>query len=320
MAGLVKNVVRLAKTPLGFFAVAMGNQLVEIRELPEDPRKAAEELAGNAFEKWASSLRERGYDIEEGWVDPLRIAGLLGMKRDDYIRRAREVAIELARLKLKEAIGKDYLVIQVISALDDLNKSINIMMNRIREWYGLHYPELKEEEHEKYLKLIIKGERKESMGLELSEKDLGALKEIARMGLEMYKERERLESYLKELMNEVAPNVSELAGENLGARLIERAGGLKQLAFMPGSTIQVLGAERALFKHLQKGSPPPKHGVIFQHPMVNKAPAAKRGKLARALAAKLAMAARVDLYSGKLKPEFVEDWKKRAKEIMEAKA
>ena len=308
--------VKLTKTPFGFFAIAMGNQIVEFKELPKDPKKAAQALLGDEFKEWSDELKKKGYDTQIDVVDPLNIAKLLGKTKKEYISRAREIAIEVSKIQVKNSIGRDYLIVQVISALDDLNKSINIMMNRIREWYGLYYPELKTEEHEKYLKSILKSEKEEGMGIDLSEKDLGALKDIAKMGLEMYSEKERLELYLKELMNEIAPNLSALASENLGARLIERAGGLKQLAFMPGSTIQVLGAERALFKHLQKGSPPPKHGVIFQHPVINRAPTKSRGKLARALGAKLAMAARVDLYSGELKPEFVKDWESRVKEIV----
>jgi len=310
-------VVKVAKTPFGFLAIAMGNQLVELKELPRDPRKVAEIFESDEFERWVEELKRRGYDVEPGLYDPMKAAQLLGVKTAEYLKFAREVGIEWAKIRIKKALGKDMLVIQAISALDDLNRSINIMLNRIREWYGVYYPEYKEENHKKFLKFVLQGKRKESMGVDLSGKDLKAMRKIADMILQMYEVREKLEKYIEKLMEEVAPNVRALAGANLGARLIDRAGGLRQLAELPASTIQVLGAEKALFKHLQKGSPPPKHGIIFQHPVINRAPKKLRGKLARTLAAKIALAARADYYSGKLRPGLVEDWERRVREVLE---
>ncbi len=309
--------VRLAKTPFGFFAVAIGDQLAEFRELPRDPRKAAEMLVGDEFDSWKKELREKGYDIEGENYDPMKACSLLGISRKEYLEFARLVGIEEAKIKLKSVVKKDSVVIQSIAALDDLNRAINIMLNRMREWYGIHYPEFRDENNERYLKHILSGERGESMGIDLDEKDIDAMKNLAEMILGMYSARDRLEKYIEALMEEVAPNIRMLAGANLGARLIERAGGLKQLAELPASTIQVLGAEKALFKHLQKGSPPPKHGVIFQHPVINGAPKDRRGKLARSLAAKLALAARVDYYSGRKNESLLTDWQSRMKEIME---
>jgi nucleolar protein 56 len=96
----------------------------------------------------------------------------------------------------------------------------------------------------------------------------------------------------------VAPNLSEVLGELLGARLIARAGGLEKLAKLPASSLQVMGAREALFKHLREGTPSPKHGFIFRHPLVSGAPKRLRGRMARMLAGKAAIAARVDYYSG----------------------
>lgn len=107
--------------------------------------------------------------------------------------------------------------------------------------------------------------------------------------------------------DEVMPNVSALIGGLVAARLLSRAGGLSELARMPGSTIQVLGSEQALFSHLRAGTPPPKHGIIFQHRRVHNAPKEVRGRVARVLAAKLAIAARLDYYRGVLVPEFIEE-------------
>jgi nucleolar protein 56 len=100
-------------------------------------------------------------------------------------------------------------------------------------------------------------------------------------------------------MKEIAPNLESIAGATIGARLIAKSGGLKELANLPASTIQVLGAEKALFKHLKYGTKPPKHGILFQHPLVHSAPKWQRGKIARLLANKISIAARADYFSQK---------------------
>jgi len=214
----------------------------------------------------------------------------------------------------------------------------------VREWYGLHFPELDElvEEHEDYLKIVskigrrsriteealgeigIKGElaskivsaAANSMGAELAEFDLEAIRLISDMGLQLYSVRRSLEKYIDEAMYEVAPNIRALVGSLLGARLISLAGGLSKLARLPASTIQVLGAEKALFRALKYGAKPPKHGVIFQHPLIHRSPKWQRGKIARALAAKLAIAARIDAFTGEYRAdELREDLEKRVEEI-----
>ncbi len=120
-------------------------------------------------------------------------------------------------------------------------------------------------------------------------------------------------------MDEVAPNLKALVGgAKLAARLMSLAGGLKELAMMPASTIQVLGAEKALFRHLRTGAKPPKHGVIFQYPAINRSPWWQRGKIARALAGKLAIAARVDYFSGEyIGEELKKELEQRIQEIKE---
>jgi nucleolar protein 56 len=119
-------------------------------------------------------------------------------------------------------------------------------------------------------------------------------------------------------MNQAAPNILALAGPLLGARLIALAGGIKKMALMPSSTIQLLGAEKALFRSLRTSSPPPKHGIIFQHPFLQKAKYWQRGKVARALAGKLAIAARIDTFgSGKVNQDFIDSLSRRVNEIQE---
>jgi nucleolar protein 56 len=200
----------------------------------------------------------------------------------------------------------------------------------------LHFPELSNlvDDHEVYLRIVADiGEKtsldkekmsallsdnkasrilqssESSMGAELIDSDINAIRLISKKCLELYSTREKIEKYIDEIMSVVAPNVQALVGSTLGARLIAAVGSLKALASKPSSTIQILGAEKALFRSLKTKAKPPKHGFIFQHPQIRQAPWWQRGKISRALAGKLAIAARIDVYSGdyrgdKLKKEF----------------
>jgi nucleolar protein 56 len=118
-------------------------------------------------------------------------------------------------------------------------------------------------------------------------------------------------------MKVVAPNLTAILGSSVGARILSKAGSLKKLATLPASTIQVLGAEKALFRALKTGTQPPKHGILFQHPIVHAAPRWQRGKMARAVAAKAAIAARVDVYGGGLNQTLLEKLNVRVTEIGE---
>ena len=117
------------------------------------------------------------------------------------------------------------------------------------------------------------------------------------MGLRLIEEKERKENYLQKLVNELYPNLSYILPAKITAQLVEKAGGVEKLALMPSSTIQLLGAEKALFKHLKFGTKAPKHGFIFQHPFVSSKPKELRGRAARVLANKIALAARADAFS-----------------------
>jgi nucleolar protein 56 len=156
------------------------------------------------------------------------------------------------------------------------------------------------------------------MGAPLGKFDSAIIQKLASEISDLYKLREQIEDYLETAMDEVAPNLKALVGAKLAARLMSLAGGLKELAMMPASTIQVLGAEKALFRHLRTGAKPPKHGVIFQYPAINRSPWWQRGKIARALAGKLAIAARVDYFSGEyIGEELKKELEQRIKEIKE---
>jgi len=255
--------------------------------------------------------------------------------------------MEITKLRVKGAVEKrDLIIAQAIQTLDDLDKTINLFMSRIREWYGIHFPELDRllEKHETYARLVVElGSRdrfsveelekaeipkskseqiakvaEASMGADLAETDLTQIQALCKDVLSLYKLRQNLESYLDTTMEEVAPNIKTMVGSLLGARLIAIAGGLSNLAKRPASTIQVLGAEKALFRSLKTGTRPPKHGIIFQHTLLHEAKRWQRGKIARALAGKLAIAARIDAFGGRYAGEDLKaDLEKRIEEIRE---
>ncbi|BFI73377.1 box C/D RNA-guided RNA methyltransferase subunit Nop5 [Nanoarchaeota archaeon] len=223
-----------------------------------------------------------------------------------------ELLIDLLKEQISDSISKDELIIQAINFLDDLNKAINLFIERFREWYGLYFPEISQkiEDHEKFIKTILDKRREELMekynikntmgGKIFEENDIRILNYIANKIKDLYDLRKEIEDYIEKLMREVAPNLSEIATPTIGARLIALAGGLKELSLLPSSTIQVLGAEKALFLHLTKGIKPPKHGVIFNHPYLQRLSAKNRGAMARTLASKIAIAARVDATDKKI--------------------
>jgi nucleolar protein 56 len=255
------------------------------------------------------------------------------------------VTMEIAKIRVKRAIEKrDLVIAQAIQTLDDLDKTINLFMSRVREWYGIHFPELDRllEKHETYARLVVNlgfrenftVERLEkeglpkskaeqianaaqfSMGADMAEVDLTQIQALSRSVINLYELRQKLEDYVDSAMEEVAPNIKALTGALLGARLIALAGGLTNLAKMPASTLQVLGAEKALFRSLKTGTKPPKHGIIFQHAFLHEAKKWQRGKIARALAGKLAIAARTDAFGGRyIGEELRADLEKRVEEI-----
>ena len=259
-----------------------------------------------------------------------------------------DLAFEYTRRKIRgEAQKRDLLAIQTIRAIDDIDKTINLFSERLREWYSVHFPELDKivDDHELYAKIVneiglrenfteealkdigidkkdlvqrILNAARKSIGADITEVDVKSLRLLSSAILNLYAARRELTSYLESVMKEVAPNVTALVGPTIGARLLSLAGSLEDLAKMPASTIQVLGAEKALFRALRKGGKPPKHGVIFQYPAIHSAPRWQRGKIARALAAKLAIAARVDAFSGRyIGDQLNEELRKRIEEIKE---
>jgi nucleolar protein 56 len=223
----------------------------------------------------------------------------------------RQASMQLARESLKEEDPGAYITEQ-IRAFDDLLATCNLMSERLREWYGLYYPELEKlVDDKRYSELVAldpkresvataaKGDGGSSIGAMMSDDDLEAIRALAKSATETFKARDLIEASIQKKMKGEAPNLSAVAGPVIGARLMSIAGGLERLAGMPTSTIQLLGAEKAMFRHLKDKSRPPKHGVLFQHPHVHKAPYWQRGKIARALAGKISIAVRMDFYGSR---------------------
>jgi nucleolar protein 56 len=199
----------------------------------------------------------------------------------------------------------------------------------MREWYGLHFPEADKlvKSHEQLAAMIHRfGEREKfddkhlqkyaavSAGMPLSDRDIGVIQEYAKSITDLFRLRESVADYIKQSSREVIPNLSAVAGPLIACRLLSIAGGLERLAKMPSSTIQLLGAEKALFRHLRTKDRPPKFGVIFAHPAVQNAPYNEKGKVARLLASKLTMAARADFYTGKdMSEKLVSDFRDKMK-------
>jgi nucleolar protein 56 len=283
----------------------------------------------------------------EKWIKQQSLDSPVLKTASSYNEFSRQVTLQIARAGIARAAARrDLNAVQAVRAMDDLDKTLNLIAGRVREWYGLHFPEMDRmtEKHDTYARLVAKlGNRrnftyenivaeglprekaeelaaaaKKSMGAEIDDPDLDVLKSFCALMLDLYKFRQSSESYVEDVMKQVAPNMTAIVGAALSARLVSIAGSLENLAKMPASTLQVLGAEKALFRSLKTGARPPKHGVIFQHTAVHQSPRWQRGKIARALAGKLSIASRIDSFGGDfLGDRLRKDVDKKVEEIKE---
>lgn len=298
-----------------------------------------EQLANNIVKKYGIRVHvetpsSAGRLLRSRIADFAADTGFAGTPRELY-SLLYQVNLMLSRQKIRGAAERrDKLIVQSIEATDDIDKTLNLFASRIREWYGLYFPELNRliENHQTYATLISKiGNREQytqdnlrsagtfsdamraelerqakgSMGARIADYDLTRIRNFASIIKELYEARSEIEQYVDEVMKEVAPNVTGLAGSMIGARLLSLAGGLEELSRLPASTVQVLGAEKALFRALKTGANPPKHGIIFQHPLIHRASWWQRGKVARVLAGKLSIATRIDAYSGEYQADVL---------------
>ncbi|OTB04859.1 hypothetical protein M426DRAFT_320443 [Hypoxylon sp. CI-4A] len=244
----------------------------------------------------------------------------------DYLgNMALALSHSISRHKLKFSPDKvDVMIVQAIKLLDDLDKELNNYAMRVKEWYGWHFPELDRivQDNLAYARIIIlmgtrenaantdfseilpddiearvKAAAEVSMGTEILEFDLENIKLLAEQVISFTEYRQQLSQYLTSRMKAIAPNLTELIGELVGARLIAHTGSLLKLAKSPGSTIQILGAEKALFRALKTKHDTPKYGLIYHSSLVGQASGKNKGKIARTLSAKTALCLRVDALS-----------------------
>ncbi|HIG98787.1 TPA: NOP58 family protein [Candidatus Woesearchaeota archaeon] len=228
----------------------------------------------------------------------------------EEIARLRDIVIGFTKRAVAESVTDDNLIIQSSSAISELNKAASILIKRVREWYELYCPEASRQvgSHEEFLNAILCKSKdellkefrvKDAMGANLEKADIRMILSFATEVNALYEMRKGIAEYVNNLMEKHAPNVAAVAGPSTGAELIAEAGSLQRLAMLPSSTIQLLGAEQELFKHLKdKKQRPPKVGVLHSHPLVTSASRDKQGRVAKILADKISIASRVDFFKG----------------------
>jgi len=306
-----------------------GDKVVQQRLFPKDPGALADRMG--LAEDWKVLEEERDLmkSLDEVFVVEPRLeraGGNLTRERAPFLAAEgfgfdrgllHAAMVELAKRRVRKAIRPEDHLHQAVGAVKDLQEHENVVVERLREWYGLHFPELaRMVDDATYRRLIASHGRREAMPIDHKDSvgaELGAAEEdevrgIARLADDVATTRHAIEAYVERSVRAIAPNVAELAGPMIAARLVSHAGGIEELARLPAGTIQLLGAERALFLHLRTGAKPPKHGVLFQHPFVHRAPAWQRGAIARAFAGKIAIAARADAYTKRrIAPDLAAD-------------
>ncbi len=221
----------------------------------------------------------------------------------DRLHDATVAASQTASSEREQA--DDQQLIHAVRAMDDCDRQSNELAERVAEWAG---------------SLDANGGTGVSYARSVAERDPETATErrvvgLASRAVDLADEAASLREHVEQTAPQIAPNLSSLAGSVLAARLIERAGGLETLAKQPSGTVQVLGAEDALFAHLQGSAPSPKHGVIFTHEAVRETAPERRGAAARALAGKLSIAARIDHYSGDRRPKLATELADRIQQI-----
>ncbi|KFB36904.1 AGAP002063-PA-like protein [Anopheles sinensis] len=234
-----------------------------------------------------------------------------------------------SRCKVKFNVHRsDNMIIQSIALLDQLDKDVNTFSMRIREWYSYHFPELVKIVNDNYLfakvahfikdrksltqeslvgleEIVMDAEKaqaiidaaKMSMGMDISVIDLLNIEMFAMRVVRLSDYRQELAGYLASKMHSVAPNLQALIGDQVGARLISKAGSLTNLAKFPASTVQILGAEKALFRALKTKSNTPKYGLLFNSAFISRATLKNKGRISRFLANKCTIASRIDCFT-----------------------
>jgi len=207
----------------------------------------------------------------------------------------------------------DILITHAIQSVQEIDSVAHVLVKRCREWYGIYCPETRLiADNLNFVETIMKASKlqileqlnipeAQSLGVSIDKPDVLQMQLLAEEAAHLYHLRQLHETYLSSVLKRHCSNVQELCGTLIAAKLIAKAGSLKRLALLPSSTIQLLGAEKALFRHLTRKARSPKHGFIVNHPIVQRVPRMMKGKAARALADKISMCARLDYFKGAFK-------------------
>lgn len=318
-----------AKFTLGVLDPKLGNSIVEKMSIPCVCNDSINEIT-------------RGVRVNFGKF-------IKGLKDGDYEKAQLGLAHSYSRAKVKFNVNRsDNMIIQAIALIDTLDKDINTFVMRVREWYGWHFPELVKIIADNYMycrcALSIKDKAtltdghvaalaeitgdedkakevveaaKASMGQDISPVDMVNIESFAGRVIKLAEYRTNLHNYLNEKMQAVAPNLQALIGDFVGARLISHAGSLTNLAKYPASTVQILGAEKALFRALKTKGNTPKYGLIFHSPFIGKASSRNKGRISRYLANKCSIASRIDCFADVQTSLFGEKLKEQVEERLE---
>jgi nucleolar protein 56 len=276
-----KGITKKILFPKDVKEIARRLQDIEKNKILDEEKKLTKGVDVTVLEK---RLRQIGdFDPENTFFKNIEITHNKFGFTTDLLHKS---SILLTTQKVEEKLGsEDLQIIQMVNALDDLIQTYNLLSERLERWS------------------LLPKTSKRIQPLE------HAYSVIAT-------EMKHLEQQIESDMQTIAPNTSKMVGPLISARLISLAGGMERLAILPASTIQVLGAEKALFRFKKEGGKPPKHGVIFQHPLINKSPRTMRGKIARILAAKIAIAVKADVFTKRdVSATLKEDMKKRVQKI-----
>jgi len=318
--------MEIYKTPIGILVMKDG-KVADKAIFKKDPKVIAEKLLNECPEELAIAKKYPKVGKGRERLPLAELAEQVGFcTKDEFPSLVSLILQEKAKLGVSKGFGRDKLVVNAVRAQKALENNVNAEAETLREWYSIHFPEMTDllKENKDYAAVVSKlGLRKniseaalskilsdkryakaippiakESMGTDVKPEDLKLIQDFANTILESGKEEVALKGYIEKTMETIAPNVSAVATPYVGGLLLEQAGSLEKLATLPSSTVQVLGAQKAMFRFLKTHTKPPKYGVLFVHPLVSQASKKSKGKIARTLASKISIAAKVDFYGG----------------------
>jgi len=275
-----------------------GDKLLEERLL-KTPEQVIEYILGNTK---SELCKKHNIEPISYHISPL-------FEETKYVELMRKNNIIATRNQVANSVQEETLLIQAMSTLNELDPVLNRLTKKMREWYALYNPEFEKSitNNDAFIRLIIEKDREDllkelgveqTMGGNIPKRDKEFLQATAKDISVMFERREKIIDYVKEVSQKIMPNVIAITGPVMGTRMLAIAGSLEKFSKYPSSTVQLLGAENALFKHIRTGSRCPKYGFLINHPLVTKTAKKLKGKTARAIADKVAIAAKVDYFKG----------------------